>query len=99
MREDGPSEAELQRAKTYLTGSFPLGLDSTQHVAAVLLQMQLDGLGADYLDRRADLINGVTLEQARRVAKRLYDPDRLSFVVVGNPADVTPIEPPRPANR
>ena len=99
MREEGPSEAELQRAKTYLTGSFPLGLDSTQHVAAVLLQMQLDGLGADYLDRRADLINGVTLDQARRVAKRLYDPDRLSFVVVGNPADVTPIEPPRPANR
>src|SRR6202040_3045088 len=35
MREEGPTAAELEDAKTYLTGSFPLGLDSTQHIAGV----------------------------------------------------------------
>ncbi|TMK30979.1 MAG: insulinase family protein, partial [Alphaproteobacteria bacterium] len=56
MREEGPTAVELDNAKTYLTGSFPLGLDSTQHIAGVLVQMQQDKLGIDYLDRRASLI-------------------------------------------
>ena len=95
MREEGPTAAELENAKTYLTGSFPLGLDSTQHIAAVLVQMQQDKLGIDYLDRRAGLIGGVTLDEARAVAKKLYDPAALSFAVVGDPADVKPTRPPK----
>ncbi len=93
MREDGPTEAELRDAQTYLAGSFPLGLDSTQHIAAVLVQMQLDKLGIDYLDRRAALIGGVTLAEARAVARRLFDPARLSFAVVGDPAGLQPTRP------
>jgi zinc protease len=99
MREEGPTETELQKAKTYLTGSFPLSLDSTQHIAAVLVQMQVDRLGIDYLDRRAGLIGAVTLDKAKDLARRLYDPDRLSFVVVGDPADVTPTREPHPAQQ
>jgi zinc protease len=99
MRDEGPTETELQNAKTYLIGSFPLSLDSTQHIAAVLVQMQFDRLGIDYLDRRAGLIGGVTLDQAKQFAKRLYDPDKLSFVVVGDPADVTPTRAPAPAQQ
>jgi zinc protease len=99
MRDEGPTEAELQKAKMYLTGSFPLSLDSTQHIASVLVRLQDDGLGIDYLDRRADLINSVTLDQAKALARRLYDPDRLSFVVVGDPADLTPTRPLRPAQQ
>jgi zinc protease len=95
MREEGPTDAELEDAKTYLTGSFPLGLDSTQHIAGVLVQMQQDKLGIDYLDRRAGLIGGVTLDQARAVAKQLFDPAALSFAIVGDPADVTPTRPPK----
>ena len=95
MREEGPTAAELEDAKTYLTGSFPLGLDSTQHIAGVLVQMQQDKLGIDYLDRRAGLIGGVTLDEARAVAKKLYDPAALSFAVVGDPADVKPTRPPK----
>jgi zinc protease len=90
MREEGPTAAELENAKTYLTGSFPLGLDSTQHIAGVLVQMQQDKLGIDYLDRRASLIGGVTLDEARAVAQKLFDPGALSFAVVGDPADVQP---------
>ena len=96
MREEGPTAVELENAKTYLTGSFPLGLDSTQHIAGVLVQMQQDKLGIDYLDRRASLIGGVTLDEARSVAKKLFDPGALSFAVVGDPADVEPTRPPRP---
>ncbi|HEY4473435.1 MAG TPA: pitrilysin family protein [Stellaceae bacterium] len=96
MREEGPTAAELEDAKTYLTGSFPLGLDSTQHIAGVLVQMQQDKLGIDYLDRRAGLIGGVTLDEARAVAKKMFDPAALSFAVVGDPADVEPTRSPRP---
>lgn len=94
MRDEGPTEAELRDAQTYLTGSFPLGLDSTRRIAGLLVRIQQERLGIDYLDRRAGLIGGVTLEQARAVAKRLFDPARLSFTVVGDP---TGLETTRPA--
>jgi zinc protease len=90
MRDEGPTEAELDDAKTYLIGSFPLTLDTSDRVAALLVEMQIEKLGIDYLDRRAALFNAVTLEQARQVARRLLDPDGLSFAVVGDPVDLTP---------
>lgn len=95
IRDEGPTEAELRDAKTYLTGSFPLGLDSTRRIAGLLVRMQVNGLGIDYLDRRAELIAGVTLEQARAVAKRLFDPARLSFALVGDPAGLQTSRPAR----
>jgi zinc protease len=95
MRDQGPTLAELDDAKNYLTGSFPLTLDTTQHIAAVLVQIQEDGLGIDYLERRAELIGAVTLDKARALAKKLYDPTRLRFAVVGDPQN---LEPTRPAH-
>jgi zinc protease len=85
MRDAGPTEAELNDAKTFLTGSFPLSLDSTGHIAGILVAIQRDRLGIDYIERRKALIEGVTLDDAKRVAHRLLDPDKLSFVVVGSP--------------
>jgi zinc protease len=85
MRDAGPTEKELDDAKTYLTGSFPLSLDSTGHIAGILVAIQRDSLGIDYLERRKTLIESVTLDDAKRVAHRLLDPDKLSFVVVGSP--------------
>lgn len=95
MRDEGPSDAELQAAKAYLAGAFPLSLDSTYRIAGLLVRIQTDKLGIDYLDRRAALIDGVTLDQARGVARRLFDPARLSFAVVGDPADLKPTRPAR----
>jgi len=85
MRDEGPTEAELESAKTYLTGSFPLQFDSTDRIAAILVDMQQKRLGIDHLDRRNALIDAVTLEDAKRVARRLLQPDALTFVVVGAP--------------
>jgi len=88
LRDEGPSEQELKDAKTYLTGSYALSLDSTGQIAATLVAIQRDDLGIDYIERRNALIDGVTTADAKRVARRLFDPDKLSFVVVGSPDDL-----------
>ena len=93
MAEYGPSAQELQDAKTYLTGSFALRFSSSGNISSMLVGMQLDDLGIDYLDRRNSFIEAVTLEDARRVARRLYDADKLTVVVVGRPDGVTATRP------
>jgi zinc protease len=77
------TQEQLDDAKTYLTGSFPLRLTSNDRLADTLVGMQVDDLGIDYLDRRNAYIEAVTLADARRVAARLYDPEALLVVVVG----------------
>ena len=86
MRDEGVSDGELADAKTYINGSFPLRLDSNGEVAAILVGMQVAGLGADYLDRRAALIDAVTREDIARVARELIDPESFLVVAVGEPA-------------
>ena len=83
IRDGGPTEEELKTAKLYLTGAWPLRFTSTQSIADMLLAVQKDKLGVDYLDKRNSLIEGVTLDQARQLAKKLYDPDGLTVVMVG----------------
>lgn len=85
MRDTGPTEEELANAKTYITGSFPLSLDSNRKIARYLLMIQLRGLGIDYIENRNKKIDAVSLQDVRRVAKTLLDPDKLVFVVVGSP--------------
>jgi zinc protease len=85
MATQGLTDKELEDAKTYLTGSFALQLDSTSSIASLLTAVQLDNLGIDYLDKRNSYIQAVTKEQVKAVANRLLDPDRLTFVVVGKP--------------
>lgn len=85
MAEEGLTEEELSRAKTYLTGAYPLRFDGNERIANILAGMQLDGLGIDYIATRNARVEAVTLEDVRRVARRLIDPDALHFVVVGEP--------------
>jgi zinc protease len=85
FRDDGPTPAELKAAKTYLIGSFPLGLDTTPRLAALLVSLQVERLGMDYVEQRAAALAAVTIDDVRRVAKRLLDPDRLRIVIVGAP--------------
>jgi zinc protease len=90
LAEEGPTEEEFIKAKTYLKGSFALGLDSSHRIASQLVQMQLDDLGIDYIERRSSLIDAVTLADAQRVAKRLCS-SGLLVTVVGRPNGVTDI--------
>jgi zinc protease len=79
------SADELEGAKTFLTGSFPLRLTSNAQVAQLLRGMSAQGLGRDYLERRNDYIEAVSLDEVKRVAGEVFDPDALLFVVVGQP--------------
>jgi zinc protease len=85
LAEDGVTAEELADAKTFLTGSFPLQFDSSPAIASILVGMQIDRLGLDYLERRNGLIEKVTRDDVNRVARRLLRPDRLTVVVVGEP--------------
>ena len=72
MAADGPTAEELAAAKAFLKGAYALSLDSSAKIAAQLTQIQLDNLGIDYIQRRGAMIDAVSIEDAKRVAKRLY---------------------------
>jgi len=88
MAQQGPTAAELAAAKSYLKGAYALSLDTSSKIAAQLTEIQLDNLGADYIQRRTGMIDGVTIEDAKRVAKRLYG-GGLLVTVAGRPKGVT----------
>ena len=92
----GPTQAELDDAKTYLTGSFPMAFASNTGIAAQLGTFQRQGLDVGYVARRNSLIQAVTLEDVRRVARRLYDPARLTVTVAGTPGGGPAAQQPRP---
>jgi zinc protease len=86
MATEGPTQRELDDAKTYLLGYYPRNFTTTMETAQVLRGLQIEGLGIDYVTRRQKEIAAVTIDDARRAAKRLFDAAQLTFVVVG-PAD------------
>lgn len=72
MAEEGPTEEELAKAKTYVKGAYAIrNLDSSLAIASTLVGIQLDDLGIDYIDRRQDLIDAVTMEEVRAMARQL----------------------------
>lgn len=82
---EGPTQAELDEAKSYLTGSYALRFDTSSKVAGQLLQIQIDDLGIDYIDKRNALIQAVTLADLKRAAQRLTDAKKALTIVVGRP--------------
>ena len=82
---EGPTEDELDKAKKFLIGSYALRFDTSTKIAGHLQQLQREGFDAGYLDRRNAEVAAVTLEDARRVAKRLIDDGRMLVAIVGRP--------------
>jgi zinc protease len=82
---EGPTALELEQAKRYLIGSWALRFETSTQIASNLIRIQLDGLQPDYLDQRNALIEAVTLDDARRVAQRLFADPKMLVVVVGKP--------------
>jgi zinc protease len=77
------TDRELDLAKAYLTGSFPLRLDTLAKVADFIVAVEETGLGLDYADRYRDRIGAVTAADVQRVAARYLAPDSFNRIVVG----------------
>jgi zinc protease len=81
IAEDGPTQKELDEAKSYLKGSQMLALDTSSKLASALLQYQLDKLPIDYIERRNALVDAVTLDDAKQAAQRLWGQGLLTVIV------------------
>jgi zinc protease len=84
---DGPTAQELTDAKTYLTGSYPLAFSSNAGIAGQLSSFQRAGMPVDYVAKRNSLIDAITLDDVKRVAKKYFDPKRMTVVVAGTMTD------------
>ena len=96
MAEDGPTQQELDEAKSYLKGSQMLALDTSSKLASALLQYQLDKLPIDYIEKRNAIVDAVTLDDAKKAARRLWGQGLLTVIVgrapqaAAQPAAATP---------
>jgi zinc protease len=85
LAKDGPSDDELEKAKQYLIGSYPLRFDTSAKIATNLLDIQFEELGLDYIDRRNAMVAAVTAADVRRAANRFLAGAKMLTVMVGEP--------------
>lgn len=85
LATNGVTAEELATIKTYLTGEYPLRFDGNAEIAEIMVGMQMIGLPPEYVVNRNDYVSAVTLDDVNRVAAELMQPDKLHFVVVGEP--------------
>ena len=85
MADNGPSQEDLDNAKNYLIGSYPLRFDTNSKIATQLLGLKMDGFGPEYVENRNAMIAAVTLDDMKRVAKSLLDTQNLIVTIVGKP--------------
>jgi zinc protease len=82
---EGPTADELEKAKRFLIGSYPLRFDTSGKITANLLDIQIENLGIDYIDMRNALVEAVTIEDIRRAARRFLAEVKLLVMLVGEP--------------
>ena len=87
IRTDAVSDQELADAKAYLVGSFPLRLDTTVKLAALLTLIELHGLGLTYFEDYPKAIMAVNKEDVLRVAQKYLHPEAYALVVVAKQAE------------
>lgn len=84
MGRKGVSEEELAEAKDYLIASYNLRFASIDTISAILVYMQKDNLGLDFLQKRNDYVRQVKLKDVNRVAREYFNPEKMIFVNVGS---------------
>jgi zinc protease len=88
MAETGPTQTEFDNAKSFMLGSYALRFDTNAKIASQLLGIAVEDLGVDYVDKRNKEVEAVTLEDVKRVAKKLLANDDLIVTIVGKPKGV-----------
>jgi zinc protease len=84
IRDQPVSEQELKDAKAYLTGSFPLRLDTSRKIVGMLASIEYHKLGLDYVEQYPARIQAVTVADVQRVARKYLDPEKYALAVVGD---------------
>lgn len=84
LQRERVSERELADAKAYLSGSFPLTIETPDAIALQILNVIFYGLPVEQLQTFRERVNAVTVDDIQRVARTYLKPDRLSVVLVGN---------------
>ena len=85
LAEEGPTEEELDKARKYLIGSYALRFDTSTKIAGNLAHLQIEDYPVEFLDERNGHIAAVTLEDTKRVAKRLFLGKKLLVAAAGRP--------------
>ena len=85
LAEDGPTEEELDKARKYLIGSYALRFDTSTKIAGNLAHLQVEGYPVEFLDERNGHIAAVTMEDTKRVARRLFLGKKLLVAAAGRP--------------
>jgi len=84
LQRDRVSDRELSDAQAYLTGNFPLTIETPEDIAAQVLNAIFYGLPLSDIENYRELVNAITADDIQRVARQYLKPDRLSVVLVGN---------------
>ncbi len=84
FHDTGPTDEEMEEAKGYLTGVFPVRLETNAGVAGQLLNAELYGLGLDYIDRYPSIIRGVTKADVATAARKYLVPGAYVLVIAGS---------------
>ena len=88
IRNTPVSEKEINDAKSYLTGVFPIRLETQEGMTDQLVQIKMLNLPNDYLERYRDRVQAVTIDEIRRVAEKYVRPDEAALIVVGDGTSV-----------
>ena len=94
IRNEPVSKKELEDAKSYLTGVFPIRLETQEGLVDQLVQIKMLALGDNYLNEYRDRVNAVTVKEIQRVAQEYVQPDKVALIIVGDGAElIDQIEP------
>jgi zinc protease len=88
IRKEKVSKKELEDAKNFYLGYFPSRFETPQQIATQVLNVEIYGLGDDYLKNYRKNVRNITVDDIQRVAQKYLDPENLKFVVVSNASDV-----------
>ena len=88
IRTEPVSEKEISDGKSYLTGVFPIRLETQEGLIDQLVQIKMFGLPENYLEIYRDRVQAVTIEQIQNVAQKYVRPDEAALVIVGDGAQL-----------
>jgi zinc protease len=84
LHDDGVTSEEVELAKDYLVGIFPLAFETPEAISQAIVRILVYGLPEDYYQTYRQMMQAVTVEEASRAAKDRLRPDRMAIVVVGD---------------